>query len=272
VIEVIRYLLCTAGGVAIGYYFAHARLEEDFRERLDRETDEARDFYRRKYMDKAKEEGEDPGLTEAAIKTAESLRESYAGVSIGPDVLTQEMSATVKRAVERGDLTASEEEPDQKTDDAWDLARKAHEAQKRMDNPLSEQAVKPTAVNYNRISTPSKTEEVKTAEEPKAEEAKDEVQVDDITKQAFIDNEFGYEQQSLTYFAGDDVLTNEEDEPITGSRDILLGAVNAKKIKVGLQAMGGKDTIYVRNHTAKWEFEVTRSEGNFSDEVQAKSG
>jgi hypothetical protein len=278
VIELIKYLLCTAGGVAIGYYFAHARLEQDFHDRLERETDEARDFYRRKYTKKAAEEGEDPGLTEAAIRTAEALRENYEGASIGPDILTQEMSATVKRAVERGDLTASDGETDEAEKPIdWEAVDRT------MNPPLVEKAAaKPPTVNYNRISTPPKAEEA-TAPEPTEFEVSEammnhhdtsesSIRVDVITQKAFIDNEFGYEQQSLTYFAGDDILTNEEDEPIEGSRSVLLGAENVRKILVGREAMDGLDTMYVRNHTGKWEFEVTRSEGKYSDEVEAKSG
>jgi hypothetical protein len=255
----VKYLLCTAGGVAIGYYFAHARLEQEFHNRLERESDEVRAFYRRKYLKKAKEEGEDEGLTQSAVDAAEALLK-YDGISVGPDILTQEMSATVQRAVDRGELDA-------------EVPAEVEAEKTVVNSPLAETKAKHPVVNYNRISTPTTSvEETKAPETSTATESKPEVQVDIITKKSFIDNEFGYEQFSLTYFAGDDVITNEEDEPMKGNRSHMFGREVVKKIMVGREAMDGSDTIFVRNHNGKWDFEITRSEGKFSDEVGAETG
>lgn len=275
-IELIKYLLCTAGGVAIGYYLAHGRLEQEFEKRLEMEALELKYHYRDFYKKKSAEAGEDKGLTDAAVSAAESLSESL-GYSVGPDILTQELTATVERAAERGDLDV---EPP--ADDAWDRDKKAHEAEKEeapepprtsVREQLIQRAETPK-VNYNRISTPEKVEE-KTEAVKAAEAAEDEadVRVESITKQAFIEDQFGYKQFSFTYFAGDDMLANEEDEPVTGAARVAsLGSDALEKLKVGRQAMGGENTIYVRNHTGHWEFEVTRSDGKMSDEVDAKSG
>lgn len=291
-IEVIKYVLCTAAGVAIGYYVAQGRLERDFRERSDREIDEARDFYRRKYEKRAAEEGEPEELTQAAIDAAEALRE-YKGISVGPSVLSEEMTRTVEKAVERGELDI--EEPADPVMEEYSEAdvriaeKQAEKAKEELsdtgfEDPLPKvdadvrvrgltEAVAKQPVNYNRISTPPKAEEPK-EETPKAETPDElEVRVDVITQKAFIDNQFGYNQFSFTYFAGDDVLANEEDEPVTGeAREAGVGTETLRKLKVGREAMGGEDVIYVRNHTGKWEFEITRSAGKFSDEVGAESG
>lgn len=271
-------ILYTAAGVAIGYYIAQTRSERDFQARLDREVDEARDFYRRKYMKKAKEEGEDEALTEAAVSAAESISENL-GYSVGPSILTQELSATVERGVERGDLDVEEVDVVSKHPEPESEAEKASEefpepAKVSVREQLVQRAAVPK-VNYNRISTPAKTEEkteaVKAAES--ADEKEADIPVDPITKQAFIDNQFGYDQSSYTYFAGDDILADEDDAPVIGAaRAASVGTDTLRKLKVGRQAMEGESTIFVRNNAERHEFEVTRSEGKFSDEVEAKSG
>lgn len=251
---VIKYLLCTAGGVAIGYYLAHGHLEKNFQELLDRETVDIRDHYRRKYDEKVKEDEE---FAKAALEAAETI-ERYQGVTIAPSVLAQEMEEVVRRDESQGD-------PEVEKATEYPEAAKIKVREKPARKDVSK-------VNYNAISTPSKAEQ---ADEPKNEvsgEPETEIQTGIITKQAFIDNEFGYDQFSITYFAGDDVLANEEDEPMKGNRVHMLGREVVEKIKVGREAMDGEDTIFVRNHTGNWEFEVTRSEGKFSDEVGAESG
>lgn len=277
-----KYVLFTAAGVAIGYYVAQTRLEDEYERKLDLATQEAKYHYRDFYKKKSAEEGETPEFTEAAIDAAEALQE-YAGVTVGPDILTREMTATVERAVERGDLTVEESSGDE-----WDHSREEHEAEKHEAEKLVEpptpmaappvkvrglvkDAPKAPAVNYNHISTPPKaSEEVKTESEKAAEMEPEGVDVEFINKHAFIDNQFGYKQFSFTYFAGDDVLANEEDEPVTGAaREGSVGKEALRKLKIGREAMDGENTVYVRNRTGHWEFEVTRSGGKFSDEVAA---
>lgn len=274
-----KYVLFTAAGFAMGYYVAQTRLEEDYAARLDEATMEAKYHYRDFYKKKAGKDG--------ATKAAEAM-DDYAGVTVGPDILTQEASATVKRAVDRGDLTGSV------TDDA-ELLNKVVSSGSLEDatqvlevtpprhpgklstttwdagSPLTIGAGATPKVNYNRISTPEKPAEEAKAEStaPATPEQSDEMQVDRITKKAFIENQFGYEQFSFTYFGGDDVLANEEDEKVTGkARYLGIGLEALDTLKAGLPAMEGEPVIYVRNHTERCEFEVTRSEGKYSDEVQ----
>lgn len=257
-----KYVLFTAAGFAMGYYVAQTRLEEGFEVRLDREVQEAKYHYRDFYKKRSKDAGEPEEFTGAALDASEAMDE-YAGITVGPDILTQEVSATVKRAVDRGDLEA---------DDSWDQSKKEHDEEKVTFSASTISAPKPPKVNYNRFSTPEKPVEEVVAESPepvKPEQSDDDMKVDVITKKAFIDNQFGYEQFSFTYFAGDDVLANEEDEKVTGkARYSGIGLETLDKLKAGPTAMDGEDVIYVRNHSGKWEFEVTRSEGKYSDEVQ----
>lgn len=99
----IKYLLVAGAGVAVGYFIANKRLEQRYFEDLARETEEAKDFYRRKYLKQAAEEGEDLGVSEAAISAADALLK-YSGLKIGPSILTEELTATIERAVAGGEL------------------------------------------------------------------------------------------------------------------------------------------------------------------------
>lgn len=117
--------------------------------------------------------------------------------------------------------------------------------------------------NYNAISTPSKIAE--TPPEPEDDEVDSQISL--ITQQSFIGNEFDYKQFSFTYFAGDGILANESDEPVTNAaREVSIGKEALYLLQGGPKAMGG-DSIYVRNHAGKWEFDITYSAGEYTKEV-----
>lgn len=268
-IEMIKYILCTAAGVGIGYYVAKRQLENHYFSMLAHETDEARDFYRRKYMKKAAEEGENSELTEAAIKAAESLRQ-YSGVSVGPSILTQELEATIARDSTRGEHDIADENSEeskehveevtaekvlQGTEKAADELDKLKE-KPEVPKPLIREPKKPQ-VNYNKISTPEKVEE----SENQTDDPPPRIRI--ITKDDFVENESGFKQISFTYYAGDDVLANESDEIVDGeARTLSLGVAALKKLKAG-----GIDALYVQNLTGGWEFDIAWVSGNYSDEI-----
>lgn len=74
-----------------------------------------------------------------------------------------------------------------------------------------------------------------------------------------------YEHTSLTYYAGDDTLADERDEPIPdGMVDELIGRENLSKFGVGTT---DKDQFYVRNDRVKTYFEVTRDQRTYPEGV-----
>lgn len=81
----------------------------------------------------------------------------------------------------------------------------------------------------------------------------------------FVNNETGYEQYSLTYYMGDGVLADDKDQPIEGDKlDMTVGDNNLAEF----QKMGEiAHCVYVRNHKLRAEFEISRSEGKYSEEV-----
>jgi hypothetical protein len=277
VIEMIKNVLYLASGVAIGYYVAHRRLEGYFNERLDKEIDDAKSFYKEKYRRKAAQDiVQDPEFFEDAVKAAKALKE-YQGLDVSPDLLAEELTDTFLREEERAAEADEEEEGDGEEDDAPpeveepDTSEPESEEeedddagfQKPVGPPVSiipEQATGVGTVNYNRISTAPK--------EPTDQEKEAAYVPEVIDKEAFINGDSGFEQSTVTYFAGDDVLANDRDLVITAdARETFLGPEIFELLKADPEARGGADAVYVRNTLRSREFEIILSPGKYSDEV-----
>lgn len=84
-----------------------------------------------------------------------------------------------------------------------------------------------------------------------------------ITYDEWSTNESGYEQSTLTYFTGDDVLADSADKPIDETDD-LVGDDNLLRF-----GHGSKDNnvVYIRNEIREIEFEVVRSPNKYAAEV-----
>lgn len=229
-IELFRNLLCVAGGVALGYYLAYIRLDAKYTEQADQKSEEFREYYRKRYEDKITQD------TEMVNQAAESMTK-YAAAK--QDV--EDLEALTNPAVKAKLLEEIKKPAEPKV-----VADKKSLIQT------------PPKMNYNHISTPPKVTEA--TEE--ASEDEDEVQIEFITKQDFIEDQFGYKQIMLTYWTRDDVLSNELEQPILGSaRDVSVGADAIAKLKAG------EKQVFVRNRSGKWEFEITREDQVYEDVV-----
>lgn len=84
-----------------------------------------------------------------------------------------------------------------------------------------------------------------------------------ISEEEFFQNEQDFEQWSLTYYEGDDVLCTDKDEVIEDV-DAMVGEENLKKF--GLES---KDMhlVYVKNNKRGLDFEIARSRGKYTVEV-----
>lgn len=86
-----------------------------------------------------------------------------------------------------------------------------------------------------------------------------------LEHQEYMDGELDYQQITLTYFAGDDNLVDEQDELIEDTEvDLLVGVNNLKKF--GLKSED-PNVVYVRNHVKELDIEINRHEGNYSEVV-----
>lgn len=84
-----------------------------------------------------------------------------------------------------------------------------------------------------------------------------------ITKQEFDDNETDYDQTTLTYYAGDDVVTDQSDKTID-EPDPVVGPENTLRFGHG---SGDPNVVYIRNNRLKIDIELVHSPGKYTKEV-----
>ena len=78
----------------------------------------------------------------------------------------------------------------------------------------------------------------------------------------FEGNDLDYNQNTLTYFEGDDTLVDEREQPITPHN----GIVGEGNLKFG-QGSNDANIVYIRNDRMEVDFEVVRSPGTYTEEV-----
>lgn len=76
----------------------------------------------------------------------------------------------------------------------------------------------------------------------------------------FFANEKGYVQKQLTYYAGDNITSDEEGHPVY-NHQVVLGAL------LFGHGSGDQNIFYVRNDQRKEEYEIIFDDGHFSVEV-----
>lgn len=82
-----------------------------------------------------------------------------------------------------------------------------------------------------------------------------------ISVEEFGRNDFGFVQQTVTFYEGDDVLVDSHDVPIYDPGAVVGPLVFGK-------GSGDPNICYVRNKRVKTEYEVIRDTGSFEIEVQ----
>ena len=84
-----------------------------------------------------------------------------------------------------------------------------------------------------------------------------------VSLEEYMENESDHHQVSLTFFAGDDVLTDEKDQPIDDVEH-TIGETSLTRF-----GRGSKDSkiVYVRNDKIDLDFEVILSKGSYTEEV-----
>lgn len=84
-----------------------------------------------------------------------------------------------------------------------------------------------------------------------------------ITQDEFNENDSDYDQQTLTYYDGDDVLADSNDQPLD-NLDRVAGVENMLRFGHG---SGDPNIVYIRNARLEVDFEVVHSDGKFAKEV-----
>jgi hypothetical protein len=95
-----------------------------------------------------------------------------------------------------------------------------------------------------------------------------------ITFAEFAADEMGYEQITVSFFAGDGIVIDEEDAVIKSERvEETIGTDNLNKFGTNTEDPDmDPNVIYVRCERFNMDFEVTRSAGKHSVEVLGQTG
>lgn len=269
---VIKYVLVAGVSAAAGYVVANMHLRKQYQILLEQNTDEIEARLERKYMRKAVQEATDVDekFAELAIDAAESLK-TYQKVEVRPEVLAEEMLTVANKVYEeniedavdvektmggfaeqhlRGSFLEDQYPNEPDTESRLKAHNRVREAAQEAAGGLVSKESSPPKVNYNAISTPSKTA-------AKDEEKADDSQVELITPEAFKEDQFKYNQQSLTYFSANDIFADAMDR-ILGSAlaDAVVGLKVRKILKQDRAARHNLDIFYVRNHAEQIELEI----------------
>ena len=84
-----------------------------------------------------------------------------------------------------------------------------------------------------------------------------------LSKEEFFQDELEHEQNTLTYYEGDEVLADDRDD-ILDDVDMMVGLDNLQRFGYG---SGDNNIVYIRNEKLMQDFEVIRSKGKYSEEV-----
>lgn len=83
-----------------------------------------------------------------------------------------------------------------------------------------------------------------------------------ITHDEFYDAEYDYMQNSLSYFEGDEVLVDDQDQPIRDVRAVI----GEENIRFGYASLD-PNIVYIRNENLEVDFEVALSLGKYTEEI-----
>jgi hypothetical protein len=84
-----------------------------------------------------------------------------------------------------------------------------------------------------------------------------------ISEDEFMQNDPEHEQVQVTYYQGDDILSDAKDEPIPD----VNGTVGEDNLTRFGHGSDNANMVFVRNEVMATDFEIERSFGNFAEEV-----
>lgn len=86
-----------------------------------------------------------------------------------------------------------------------------------------------------------------------------------IHQDEYMTNESGYSQTTLTYYDGDDVVTEEPNDTVVENVDEIIGLNNLIHWGHGSDDI---NVVYIRNPKIEVEYEVCRSPKSYAEEIQ----
>jgi hypothetical protein len=211
-------------GAASGYFFAKKTLTQQFDAVLEEQIARARDYYKKTY------------------KAEEYATPQEAARAVGLDVTLDDASDALKRyqgvTVKEEDLVVGP--------DVTDVKRELYESARDGAEVVVENIFDTSAAFVI----------------DKLQRDTERPYVVDITE--YMDVPDGFEQIAVTFYAGDNVLGDDNDEPIS-DLELTVGTDN-------LALFGASDPeqphiVLIRNEKLKTDFEVSHSDKKFAHEV-----
>ena len=218
-------ILSAAAAGTVGYRVADSRAEQKYKDIATKEIEEAKKFYRQ--INKQDDAGE-------VLSPQEVLKERVGAEAANALVNYQGVPVNVEAPVETEDELVETVVVEKTTVERNVFERTAEDA--------------PDGQGWS-----FETERARrSGKEPYI-----------ITEEEFMENEREYEQDTLTFYAGDNVLIDKTDEPIPDVESVV-GEDNLTRFGVGSTS---PDTVYICNDRMEMLFEIERSQGKFAHEV-----
>lgn len=238
-------LAAGAGLGLLAHHLMKKRLEKQYQDRLERELEEMRIFYLRRA--KAGEFSTPRTAAEALLakEAVDALDEYQGNVAKGEEESTKTLPNRIDKALR---------EPTR-----YDKVVRDSEAAEAVREQVT--TVEETVTSNIFVDGKALVPDDWDAE---AEEAQRNPEVPYvISHDEFMENTYEHEQSSLTYYSGDDVLTDEKDEMIQNA-DEIVGVTN-----LGRFGEGSRDPniVYVRNERTESDYEIALNQGTFAEQV-----
>jgi hypothetical protein len=228
-------VVALAAGAAAGYYAATKVLEKKYAEIADEEIEDAKRFY------------------SAVHKTEYPTPADAVKALIPEDEAVEEDSLVTQAAEAYTKYTGNFKGKAEMTDDGLVITDPPVETEAGVTETV-------TTVTSN-VFVDGKPIDVDDWDAEVAARSEERPYV--ITEEEFFANEQDFEQWSLTYYEGDDVLTTEKDEVIEDV-DEMVGELNLRKFGHMSKDM---HLVYVKNNKRGLDFEIARSRGKYTVEV-----
>lgn len=236
-------LLASSGGAAVGYEFARRKLQTQFEQTLAEELEQTRQFYT---IVRKQGDFETPEKAVEKLVPEDERVESVDPMSTLPSPVVKTLVdyGAKYRTPDNGEVEVSVEVDGDETKTEGDT-----EVEVNVNVNLFEQTQRQNGKwDVER--------ELRLREERPTEPYV-------ISRDEYMGGEKEYEQTTLYYYEGDDVLTDDRDEPIPDA-DGTVGNMNLQRFGHG---SNDPNVVYVRNDEKELDFEIIHSGGKFAEEV-----
>jgi len=236
-------IVSLAAGLAVGYKLAVHRLNETYNEQMEEELRKTAEFYernQRKFADPA------DAVKVLVPEKVDEIKAAAAVAAVTKDEISTEDLERVLDGLKYNKITPAE----------------GIKAPVKVD--VSERITRPSVVHHSVFENQGETLDV---EDDEAYDAMMEARADEIvylvTKEEHFENAHEFDMVTLTYYAGDNVLADENDQPVEAFAEAIGTPDN---LQFGRWSEDAK-IVYIRNEKLAIEYEILKSDGRYAIEV-----